>query len=167
MKLALNQEEDQSSFVRTEILGSTQSIAAPDQFLNGIPYKFVSWSDGGPRSHTLIAGSGSGHLTATFQLMANTNQTPIANAGADVIALPEEQVNLDGSKSYDLNGDALTFSWTQIAGPTVILSNPTAAQPSFTAVGVAFPTDLIFGLTVRDGSLTSAPDTVVVTILPV
>jgi|GEM_PF-478817 len=167
MKLALNQDEDITPFVRTEIVKATMSVAAPDQFFHGVPYKFVSWSDGGAQSHNVIAGSGVSHLTAQFQLLAATNQTPIANAGADKIVLPEEQVTLEGSGSYDLNNDPLTFAWTQIGGPSVILTNPSAAEPGFTALGVASPTNLIFSLTVSDGVTTSAPDTVVITIIPI
>jgi hypothetical protein len=40
---------------------------------------------------------------------------------------------LNGSGSSDPLGETLTFSWVQILGPTVTLSNPTSAVTTFTA----------------------------------
>ena len=46
-------------------------------------------------------------------------------------------VTLDGSGSSDPDGDPLSYAWTQVSGPTVALSDATAAQPTFTAPFVA------------------------------
>jgi uncharacterized cupredoxin-like copper-binding protein len=59
--------------------------------------------------------------------------TPVANAGPNQIGIPAGTVTLNGSGSYDPAGESLTYQWTQIAGPTVTLSNPTGVTTTFTA----------------------------------
>lgn len=64
------------------------------------------------------------------------NDPPIADAGDDQTALVADQVSLDGSSSYDPNGDSLFFEWTLIelpAGSSSFLINENRATPSFYA----------------------------------
>lgn len=90
----------------------------------------------------------------------NIDHPPVADAGPDMTVGEASSVTLDGSASYDPDGDVLTFYWHQTAGPNVGLSDSTAAQPVFTApmVGVDGAT-LTFELTVTDG-IESVTDTV-------
>jgi hypothetical protein len=60
-------------------------------------------------------------------------QPPIANAGPDQTVASGAPVQLDGSGSIDPAGQALTYMWTQTAGPAVTLSDPTSPTPTFTA----------------------------------
>ncbi len=53
-------------YTLTVITGSTQSVAAPDQTINGTSYKFQQWSDGLAQAHQIVVG-GDTTLTATFQ----------------------------------------------------------------------------------------------------
>ena len=80
----------------------------------------------------------------------------VANAGNDIVIESDEDgsatVTLDGSGSYDPNGDALTYSWT-LDGTEV-------------STDVSFNYDLDIGvytftLTVSDGELTASDDVVV------
>jgi len=80
------------------------------------------------------------------------NSPPTADAGADQIVAELTTVNLDGSASQDPDGDMLSFTWLQTAGPNVTLSDANAEQPSFPAPDVAVPTVLTFQLTVDDGT---------------
>jgi hypothetical protein len=90
---------------------------------------------------------------------------PIAKAGTDITVAYDASVTLDGTQSSDPEGGALSYLWTQTGGPSVALSNPTSAQPTFTAPSVA--TTLSFSLAVTAGGRTSTADTVSVTVLAV
>ncbi|GAB4277226.1 MAG: hypothetical protein Kow0080_28050 [Candidatus Promineifilaceae bacterium] len=97
-------------------------------------------------------------------LVLTTNRPPVANAGVDQDMSMGALVTLDGSSSTDLDGDTpLTYGWQQTGGPTVTLSDPTAAQPIFTAPDAV--TVLTFTLTVTDSrGFASIPDETVVTV---
>ena len=93
------------------------------------------------------------------------NHAADADAGRDQpYALENTTVTLDGSRSGDFDGDALTYEWTQVGGPSVTLSDAGAAQPTFTSPSVSSPTTLTFSLTVSDGT-TSHVDLVEITVL--
>ena len=87
------------------------------------------------------------------------NSRPIARAGSDRAALLGSEVQLDGTRSADPDGDVLTYQWTQLAGPRVMLDNDRSARPSFTPTRSGF---LRFGLTVSDGKVTSVASSVLV-----
>ena len=77
--------------------------------------------------------------------------TPNAAAGPDLVVDEGQLVPLDGSKSSDGDGSIVAYRWLQQSGPTVVLSDPTAAVATFVAPQV--PTggsDLAFQLTVTD-----------------
>lgn len=87
---------------------------------------------------------------------------PVADAGPDQYLDAIEQVVLDGTGSSDRDPcDVLTYQWTQTEGPTVQLSDSTAAQPTF------MPTvegHYRFELVVSDGTQTSHPDEVLIVV---
>jgi uncharacterized cupredoxin-like copper-binding protein len=92
------------------------------------------------------------------------NTPPIANAGPDQNNVSSGTITLDGSESYDPDGDTITYQWTQTAGPAVTIANPTAAKASFPAVSGQ---NYAFRLTVTDsGGASSSATTRVSTMAP-
>jgi LmbE family N-acetylglucosaminyl deacetylase len=90
------------------------------------------------------------------------NQAPVADAGPDATVAAGASVQLDGLDSFDPDGNAISFAWSQIGGPVVALFNVDTATPTFTAP--AAPTTLTFQLIVNDGLVSSAPSTVIITV---
>jgi len=55
-------------FSVTVVAGSANFISAPaQQVFNKSTYNFVSWSDGGPQSHTIVAPAVNTTYTATYR----------------------------------------------------------------------------------------------------
>jgi glucose/arabinose dehydrogenase len=98
-----------------------------------------------------------------------SNVAPVANAGGDMIIPSGEIVPLDATGSFDSDGAALSYAWTQIADGVepVTLRDSTTGAASFRAPDVEARTQLAFRLTVRDGSGASDSDDVAVYIDPV
>ncbi|MFT7561978.1 MAG: hypothetical protein ACI93R_003912, partial [Flavobacteriales bacterium] len=102
-------------------------------------------------------------VTATIN---NVAAAPTANAGEDfVVNEGAPDVALAGSASVEFE-DQLpvdSYSWTQTAGPSVVLSEASTAVPTFTAPDVDANTNLTFSLIVDNG-IASVADTVVVSV---
>ena len=107
-------------------------------------------------------------VNVTVLAAAPQNRAPVADAGADQTVTEGDFVQLSGSGSSDPDGDAITYQWTQTNGISVVLSDGTAANPTFTApVGLTADETLIFELVVNDGDLNSDPVSVAITAQPV
>ena len=90
---------------------------------------------------------------------------PTAVAGPDQDVDRGAPVTLDGSASSDPDGQALTWTWTQVSGPDVTggAGVLTGVSPAFTSPAVV--TTLLFDLRVSDGTYTSAPDRVQINVM--
>lgn len=86
-----------------------------------------------------------------------TGAAPVADAGLGVLAYVGDTVVLNGTASTDAEGDALTYTWTQLDGAPVALDGYDTAEPAFV---VDAPGPYRFQLVVNDGALDSAPDEV-------
>jgi len=83
------------------------------------------------------------------------NTMPIADAGPDQTVYVGDEVDLDGTNSYDPDGDPLTYMWSQPEGDPVEMDDSTSDTPSFVATKKG---ELVFELVVSDGEDLSAPD---------
>ena len=93
-------------------------------------------------------------------------EPPIANAGPDQTVRMGAIVTLDGTESFDPQGEALAYSWTQTSGPKVTLNGTTSYQPTFTSPDVGANTTLTFSLEVNNGRRGSDADTVNIIVMP-
>ena len=111
-----------------------------------------------------------GGLTDTADLtvtLANHNEAPTANAGADQTDIdPGAAVTLSGGGSDPDADETLSYSWTQTAGTTVTLTGADTATASFTAPsGLTSDSTLTFTLKVTDAGTLFHEDTVSVTVV--
>jgi PKD domain len=104
----------------------------------------------------------SGALIDNLQVVVTANSPPVADAGPDQLVdctSPDgADVTLDGTQSFDPDGDMLTYVWSAPAG--IDFDDPTSATPTATfPIGVTVVT-----LTVSDEAET-ATDTVEITVI--
>lgn len=89
--------------------------------------------------------------------ISTINSKPVADAGSALSGPVGGTVTLDGSQSYDPDGDAITYQWiltTVPAGSAAALSNPAVVNPSLT---LDKPGNYIAQLVVNDGQANSDP----------
>lgn len=119
-----------------------------------------------------------GELTATDEVevlvlarVESASIGPIADAGTDQTVDGGVSVTLDARDSTGDAGQDLTYEWTQVEGPSVVLSNATSSIAAFAApVVTGADAALVFEVLVRQGGLLAADEVTVVvraTVVPV
>lgn len=103
-----------------------------------------------------VSGPGGPSSDTVSVVVITSAPVPVANAGPDQTVQQGALVTLSGSSSTT----PVTYSWTQISGPTVVLSGANTQSPTFTMPRQTTP--LIFQLTVT-GPGGSSSDTVQIT----
>ncbi|TAN67540.1 MAG: PASTA domain-containing protein, partial [Methylobacter sp.] len=119
----------------------------------------------GPYTVELIVNDGLIDSLADQVIINTQNSKPVANAGADqidkTVGIP---VELDGSLSSDVDGDALTFIWSllhQPVGSSAVIQQADQIKAGFTPDKTG---DYIGQLIVNDGQANSDPATALVTV---
>ena len=90
---------------------------------------------------------------------------PFADPGPLQVVDEGGTVTLGGTGSFGGDGDAaiVSYQWVQLSGPVVLLSDPTAADPSFTAPDVGTGgADLVFQVTVTNSDGLSTVESVTI-----
>jgi hypothetical protein len=113
----------------------------------------------GDYSIQLVTDSlGTASSPSTVQVSFN-DVAPIANAGSNQSAVVGATVTLNGSKSTDTDGVALTYKWSLVSAPSgskAAILNPTTQMASFVP---DLPGTFVVQLIVNDGFLNSLPAT--------
>ena len=131
---------------------------------------------------TFTTSYGAAQVVLTFRLIVNDGQlsssqdsvnvtvgplpAPTANAGPNQIVPSNTLVTLNGSGSSDPNGLSLTYAWSQVSGSAVVLSDASNVGPTFTSYSASVTADVVMGLAVFNGFVSSTSDTVVLTVNP-
>ena len=143
-----------------------------------ISFNVIRSSDSITKVKTLVAGTYQFELKVTDHcgLFAKdtvriivdsglpSNHAPIANAGPDTtITLPNNIINLDGSRSFDPENNITNYVWTKISGSLSAIVNPNTVQTQVT--------NLVHGtyqfeLKVTDAGGLFSKDTIQITINP-
>ena len=112
----------------------------------------------------LRATDGTDATTATVTLrVRQVNRPPTANAFTDAFVNGGDTAGLTGLV-VDPDGQPTTVLWTQTAGPTVVLSSTTEVTAHFTAPMVTTDTPMSFELVASDGTASSTPARVSLTV---
>ncbi len=111
----------------------------------------------------LIVNDGKADSVPDAVTVSTENSRPIANAGPDQSVRVGTLVSLNGGGSTDVDGDPLRYTWQLSSvppGSSATLSNPDRVNPTLL---IDRPGRYLIALTVSDGTVSSLPDTVVVT----
>ena len=117
----------------------------------------------------LNGNRGASSIRTTIPWMDPDTDAPVASAGNDQTVASGATVTLDGSASRDDDGMIASYAWTRTSGTggPVVLSDATAAEPTFTADNLAHgAADVthVFSLIVTDDGNAMSTDTVIVTV---
>ena len=105
-----------------------------------------------------------GTATDTASVVVSTVQTaPVADPGANQTAAVGSTVILNGSNSSDVNGKLLSYAWQLIQQPKGSTAKLAGSDGVLSSFVVDQPGTYLAQLTVSDGSMQSAPATVIVT----
>jgi glucose/arabinose dehydrogenase len=152
LTLAVGSTSQPTPFVRTAITGSTLSISAPSpQAIGGTAYEFVSWSDGGAQTHTIVANAG-GSYVGTYQVRVGgpvISQVATRPGPGRVVITWTTDVPADGQVQY-----GATTSY----GSSTPLDRTLGTSHSLTISGLARKAQYFFQVLSRDatGNLSSA-----------
>jgi hypothetical protein len=137
------------------------------QIVPGVEYFFAPIVPVGGETLTFELTVSDGALSSSTSInftVRNGNNIPVAAAGADQVVAEGAAVTLDGSGSFDADGDPIKYLWIQIAGPSITLNNANQALASFVLPTGTAGSILEFRLLVSDGLQGSSDNTQVTVI---
>jgi len=140
--------------------GSTASLSNPDTVNSTFTPDFM-----GDYAIQLTVTDSLGLPSVPDEVLVSTyNTAPIADAGEDqAIIETGSTVQLDGTESWDDDGDTIMYAWTMITKPAAsitTLSDSSSPAPTFVA---DVHGDYLLNLVVSDLWVSSDPDAVIVT----
>jgi glucose/arabinose dehydrogenase len=139
------QGENDEAKVRITIKDvNRQDLESPNPTISTPPLK--------DKNETLSIGKNIGSVREDVSTKTRNldSKPPKADAGHDLTAREETEVVLDGSRSFDKDGEIISYKWEQITGPKVLLQHADEIKSSFLAPSVFKNILLGFKLTVSD-----------------
>ena len=151
-----------------------QTLIAPynTMFNNNNNIDNVGISNSNPRSSIKVTSIDQQVPEPITSSSQNDRSQPTNYSGNDHQYIPNLVVNggspvtLDGSLSYDPDGNQIIFAWTQIAGPSVIISDANTPKAKFIAPNALTDKIMSFELTVTDENGLSDSGIVQITVIP-
>ena len=159
---------------RLDTIGQRVVVPVVGQFSDGVLRPLTSWKAGpmyrsSDESVVEVDASGNAYVTGNGKATiivehhgkaellevhvdadASDNQAPIARTALELNVKTGSLVVLDGLRSSDPDGDPLRYSWKQIRGHRVPLTNVNEAKATFIAPPLSEPKSFQFALTVTD-----------------
>jgi hypothetical protein len=149
-----------------------ETSGGPYSRLNSTPVSATRYSDetalpGHTYYYVLTAigsdGAESG-FSAERQISLPTYDTMVSRALPDIVANPGQMVIIS-SNTWNPDGRATSFNWTQVLGPTVHIVVTGGPEAAFIAPPVTQDTVFVFVLTAADASERRGSDTIRVLVL--
>jgi hypothetical protein len=170
----LQQQIQQTQQPLQQPLQQQQTLIAPynTMFNNNNNIDNVGISNSNPRSSIKVTSIDQQVPEPITSSSQNDRSQPTNYSGNDHQYIPNLVVNggspvtLDGSLSYDPDGNQIIFAWTQIAGPSVIISDANTPKAKFIAPNVVTDKIMSFELTVTDENGLSDSGIVQITVIP-
>jgi hypothetical protein len=172
--LQLGRAGQSSAFGHVDSLGKIFELPVVGEFTDGVIRRISSPASGTSYKSSndkvikilkdgllQIAGNGKATLTVTnrgkqaqldvdVNVNEESNEPPIADAGANKTVKAGSKVKLNGLKSRDAEGEALYYSWSQVRGNKIAMLDVNNAEASFLAPAVSEKRTYRFKLRVTD-----------------
>ena len=114
---------------------------------------------------TVVTGEGVKSEDSCIVNVSENLAAPVAEAGQNQVVLTAQIVELDGSGS-SVSSSIVSYSWRQVSGIPVTLTDASAMQTTFVAPDVSAAGEaVVFELTVTDQSGLRARDTCIVNVI--
>jgi hypothetical protein len=156
-----------ASYLWTQLDGPRVTLAAPSAVETGFVAPEAGFEGKSLRFQLTVTGTdGAKSRDNCIVNVVQDNSPPTADAGTTQAVAGSQIVELDGSRSSTADTGVLSYSWRQISGVAVSLSDPSAAQPTFVASDVDLSGEsLVFELTVTDQAGLRSRDTCIVNLV--
>ena len=97
---------------------------------------------------TVSDGISNSSDTVTYTV---TNNPPNADAGSDRTSSKGKFVGLGGTNNFDSDGDSISYSWSQVSGPSIPILRSNHPYPIIKIPDDYSTSEAVFRLTVSDG----------------